>query len=290
MFPSILSSVSLSTLIRQDASLRALLKEMIRRPRFSRPELLAPAVSRRANLTGTAFDYLLRFELLRRYRGLPIEQGWWIARLALRHAPKPRLSKRFLDEAQEQVALYAQGYGDTLSLAQTCTVLAKFDLVYRAGWADPQWLVPDEEIAAELTELLALVPFEDMRPRQRLILNPSFGEASLWVGGADADLVVDGCLIDIKTVMDARLKLDELYQLVGYAALAGLGGLHVADSPATQRPVHAALSRAALYYARHGLLVSFELDELLEPGGLERVQGYLKREYAGSVIPVNMSR
>jgi hypothetical protein len=37
-------------------------------------------------------------------------------------------------------------------------------------------------------------------------LNPDFGFASKLVGGADADIVLDSTLIDIKTVKAATLK------------------------------------------------------------------------------------
>lgn len=272
--------MSLTQLIRTDAPLRALLKQVIRRPRWTAPTIKVAPVSARANLTGTAFDYLLRFELQRRFRAIPVEQGWWVAKLAAPHAPEKRRSAQFIKEAGEQVELYSRGHFDTAEMAKTCTVLAKFDFVYRAGWADPQWLAPDEGIAEELLELLEVVPFEAFRPKRQLTLNPSFGKASHWVGGADADVMVDGLLIDLKTVIKAELSLDELRQLVGYGVLARLGGIHVMDAPASQRKVSAQLEALGLYYARHGQLVTFDVDGLVTEGGWDLLENHVRTRFA----------
>ncbi|MFC3860651.1 hypothetical protein ACFOPQ_07735 [Deinococcus antarcticus] len=51
--------MSLTQVIRTDAPLRALLKQVIRKPQWTKPTVKVPPVSARANLTGTAFDYLL---------------------------------------------------------------------------------------------------------------------------------------------------------------------------------------------------------------------------------------
>lgn len=177
---------------------------------------------------------------------------------------------------------YSRGYFDTAEMARTCTVLAKFDFVYRAGWADPDWLVPDEVVADELLELLEVVPFEAFRPKRQLTMNPSFGEGSYWVGGADSDVMVDGLLIDLKTVTKAELSLDELRQLVGYGVLARLGGIHVMDSPASQQRVNAELESLGLYYARHGHLVTFDLDELVSEDGWEMLEDYFLTHLASA--------
>jgi len=57
---------------------------------------------------------------------------------------------------------------------------------------------------------------------RRAVLNPTFGRASHMVGGADADLWIDGYLLEIKCVR--RVSLDHIRQLVGYATLARLEG------------------------------------------------------------------
>lgn len=256
--------MSLTQLIRTDPALRDLLKAAIVKPRFTRPPLLVPPATKRNNLTGTAFDYLLRFEVSRRHPEVPVEEGWWVADLA-RPVPQPRKSSAFLKEAHQEVERFIRGESDIARIASLCTVLAKFDFVYRAGWQDPQWLRPVPEIAEELLALHAAVPFEHFVARERVVLNPTFAQGSALVGGADADLLLDTRLIDINTVQDASLSLDELRQLAGYAALAQLGVISVPDSPASERELGGQVTSVGLYYARHGTLVEYPVSELLRP-------------------------
>jgi len=61
---------------------------------------------------------------------------------------------------------------------------------------------------------------EALRGAQQAILNPEFGQASRLVGGADADLWIDGYLLDIKYVR--KVSRGHIRQLIGYAALARL--------------------------------------------------------------------
>lgn len=63
--------------------------------------------------------------------------------------------------------------------------------------------------------LVRAVPREMLVARQRATLNPTFGEASALVGGADADFVIDHTLVDIKTTKYPELKREIPHQLVG---------------------------------------------------------------------------
>ena len=116
-------------------------------------------------------------------------------------------------------------------LDRACVVLALYEEVYRAGmWptsplaslegdadvADLLRLVPDawvEDVAAVCGRVIDTVSFPSPR-----VLNPTFA-LSEAVGGADADLVLDRCLIDIKTTVNPRLDLQWLRQVLGYVLL-----------------------------------------------------------------------
>ena len=85
----------------------------------------------------------------------------------------------------------------------------------------------------------------------RTILNPTF-EGSPDVGGADADLILDGCLIDIKTTInptDLREWTRSLYQLIGYALL--------------DYEDQFGISEAGVYFARQGALLRWTLGDLM---------------------------
>jgi len=120
-------------------------------------------------------------------------------------------------------------------LARYCVVLAQFEQVYRRGRRMLQGTlltVPDPVDAT--SELLARVPqtwlddicalswgFYDFHREllsRTAVLNPNF-DGSRDVRGADADLIVEGCLIDIKTSTQPKVTGDMLYQLLGYVLL-----------------------------------------------------------------------
>ena len=82
-----------------------------------------------------------------------------------------------------------------------------------------------------------------------VFLNPTFGEASRLLGGADADLIVAHGLIDIKTVQRAVLGKSTLWQLLGYL---------LAD---TENVFN--IEEVGLYFSRHGVRVTWSVPEFL---------------------------
>ncbi len=106
----------------------------------------------------------------------------------------------------------------------------------------------------DLQQLVKLIPARDFKATDVCLLNPTFGEASRLVGGADADAVIDDTLIEIKTVMKCRLTREYLNQLAGYYCLyriAGVDGL-LADRP---------LRRFGVYFSRHGYFFTVPVTE-----------------------------
>ena len=81
------------------------------------------------------------------------------------------------------------------------------------------------------------------------VLNPTF-EGSIDVGGADADLIVDGILIDIKTTKRQLIDLDSVRQVLGYVLL-DYSDYHRIDS-------------VGLYLARQGVLVQWSLEDIIK--------------------------
>jgi hypothetical protein len=155
-----------------------------------------------------------------------------------------------------------------LRLARYCYVLGLYEEVYRIGAVWPTsylgGLAPDADARA----VLAVVPDASMRDIARIsraclpvlepyfdlphVLNPVFA-GSRYVGGADADLILDHGLVEIKTTVNPRLDQQWLLQLLGYVLLDwddeyeidGLGVL----------------------YARQSSLIRWRLDEVLRLAG-----------------------
>ena len=152
---------------------------------------------------------------------------------------------------------------DEQTLCRYCYVLALYEELFRAGLAinSPLYsLHPD----ATLGELLALpdplwiedlcalagVFFDGFAELTTVpaILNPKFA-GSRDIGGADADLIVDGCLIELKTTIRPQLRKELLYQLLGYVLL--------------DYDDEYEIDAAAVYLSRQATLVHWDLQVLL---------------------------
>ena len=130
--------------------------------------------------------------------------------------------KRRLTDAEER------------TLAPFCLVLAALEAVQRGGtraWPPPYF---GDTLPHSAADLLASVPDEWVEDAACLgtafsarypewqganaELNPEFA-GSADIDGADADLIADGCLWEIKTTKERGLRGILLYQLLGYLLL-----------------------------------------------------------------------
>lgn len=151
-------------------------------------------------------------------------------------------------------------------LARYCYVLTLFEQVFRAGrkvvfQGSPLMLPAPKQSVEALLAISPEVCVEDICQLSTLffdrfqhllsrpsVLNPTFA-GSLDVGGADADLVIDGCLIDIKTSVASKLTADYLYQLAGYLLLDYNDSLN--------------MNAAGIYMARQGMLFTWPIPDFL---------------------------
>lgn len=101
-------------------------------------------------------------------------------------------------------------------------------------------------------------------------LNPTFDLASELVEGADADVIIDDCLIDIKTTKYLRLKVADLHQVVGYYILCLLSGKSV------KRPL-GEIRRVGIYFSRHAFLHTLEIEKIIESAAMPQiVKGFIE--------------
>lgn len=234
---------------------------------------LVPPPPTNAPLIGTAFDYLFRFRIARRAR-ISHEPNDWIASLGLLYlehfAGKRRriyrLARDGFDAATNAVAMYRKRGRVTRALLRGALHLAHLDLCVRPGPSAlrEQFLTASyEEEIANLRALVAAIPEGCCEPEHTCLLNPTFGDASELVGGADADLIVDDLLVDIKTYRELRLTPEMLRQLVGYYVLLALSG------EASGRPfAFERIQRLGIYFSRHGYLLELSVDDVLPPDAL----------------------
>lgn len=148
-------------------------------------------------------------------------------------------------------------------IARYCFILALFEEVYRSDrYKDGPLFVPS--VKQSIDELLAIPEdawIDDLSQlslrfydtchdllSRAFVLNPTFS-GSRDVGGADADLIIDGCLLEIKTSKQAKIESSWLRQLAGYLLLDYNDEYHIQS--------------LGIYMARQGLLFSWPVDEFL---------------------------
>jgi hypothetical protein len=231
--------------------------------------------STRYTMVGTAFDYLLRFELQR--RAPHAVAGKWVAETACDilwretsggaggldamhdiadskdYLPPEEVGERaraIVEEARSALASYVKSRTPTpdrrTELATHAIRLAKLDQVVREYRLDPGFEEAAAEDVEDLLGLLEIVPFDSLVHRKTMLLNPHFGESSELVGGADADLIAGDLLVDFKVTKQGEMQAGHLDQLLGYYLLA--------RRHRRQDPSFPEIRRVALYFGRHGLL------------------------------------
>lgn len=268
------------------------------RPKLSRKITEPLRIEPRSNhymLVGTAFDYLLRFELQRRAPHAVAKK--WVAESALDsilgetyaivHGERDTATSaiwlravyetraiasgemdtggtdfeefawevdqracKIMEDAKAAVAAYvknrAPSPAEQAELAGHAIRLAQLDSVYRAGRLDPTFAEADPEDTQDLVDMLAIAPFNLLLHKKVMLLNPTFGESSGLVGGADADLITGDMLVDFKTTKRNEIEVGSLDQLLGYFLLAR--NQRGAD------PKFPKINKLGLYFCRHGYL------------------------------------
>lgn len=240
-----------------------------REQKFNWP-VLAPRLSSNPQLIGTAFDYVLRFHL-EKWSAPQRFDSDWIAAIGLAmldDSPLYRSARDCFEVARKRFLLFQNGAPCDEDLLVSSLHLAQLDWVYRehkkrAG-ASFNAEVAAEDVAdlQSCTALLhpALFKLEEGEKSSfPLLLNPTFGLASLLVGGADADFCIGHTLFEIKTVREAVLTPKMHYQLLGYCALHELGNLDEGEAESRRE-----LQEIAVYFSRHGKIARFRVQQLIE--------------------------
>jgi hypothetical protein len=158
-------------------------------------------------------------------------------------------------------------------LCQHCYGLALFEMVGRQPWEyeSPLYGLPSGASAEDMLALAGTWWVEDLcrlsslfyercaqLVRPDAVLNPIF-EGSIDIEGADADFIVDGLLINIKTTVSPKFDRQVLYQLLGYVLL----------DYSDRYAIHS----VGVYLARQGVLVQMPIDEFLASlSGLDALQ------------------
>lgn len=145
----------------------------------------------------------------------------------------------------------------TDALIKSSLSLAYLDPIYRAGRGHEYigTSVNDRD-AEDLRGLISIVEPGIFHSKDLCLLNPTFGIASMMVGGADADVVIDNTMIDVKTTKKLELKREYFDQLLGYYVLHQFGGIGELE-PKIE------ISKLGIYFSRHAYLHVFDLQDII---------------------------
>lgn len=188
-----------------------------------------------ARILGMAFDYMARFIIARE---LNYHKRKVLDDLVAANA----FRKPFLWEGHEKLLyIVKERYNNFLilaedfiferdiiylSLLQMSIFLAKLESIVRGSSLPSDFesiLIIENEIEQELIELCNVFykRFVEVliHPRAKVIYNPTFGIGSRVIGGADADIYIDGTLFDFKTTKVNGYRRADATQLIGYYVL-----------------------------------------------------------------------
>lgn len=247
------------------------------------PKLLVPPVGHKSySLVGTAFDYCLRFCVAAFNPGLVSDQVW-IAEIALKAIEEEErwlppgltfeLAVNGVFRARQLYREFLASRIFTRRLARAALFLGAIDRAYRTGPRTVETRYLKGPLRAETDDILRLVRL--LKPgwitaRMRAALNPSFGEASRLVGGADADLAIDDMLVEIKTTKYFQITPIIVYQLIGYRIL--LAACEPNGSTAQGMPV---ITHGAIYFPRYAKLVRLRYRDLIDRQDFLRLARWL---------------
>lgn len=272
---------------------RDFLTESFPTPKFKSNEIIkSEPQTTNYMIVGTAFDYLLRFQLEKEFGGKVFTSNW-VAETALKYFDDKRSGTIYSDgneledmDADELLELFEKKknadktlnkvihekfndckekhsefinseLADINKLIESTLFLARLDGVFRGGIRMKEYITLEPENTLDIDDLRQLLNSCDpnlFKPKEKLILNPTFGEGSRLVGGADADIIVDDTLIDIKVTKDLKLTRPYFNQLIGYYLLYLLGGID------EHKDVE--IRNLGIYFARHNYLWTVAVEEI----------------------------
>lgn len=265
---------------RNNQELRDKFKTEFLRPEFTlKTEIKAAPLTNNWGIVGTAFDYLMRFYLQHHNKNTFIQRDAWVAdnsykaltnrlftsdRVEIRigsHRDKifktKDLLKIIIDQYEQTKTNYLKFIENgqlTDDIIANTIFLAKLDTYSRTRIIDQSFDNHNSDDIRDLHSLISLVDKEKFTAKKKCYFNPTFGVGSMLVSGADADLIIDNTLIDIKASKHLRLDREHLNQILGYYILSLIGGVN--NNP-NDRPI----KNIGLYFARHGELWTLPLHQ-----------------------------
>jgi hypothetical protein len=221
-------------------------------------ELKVEPLTKNYGTVGSAFDYALRLYVARLNANI-VKDFPLVAEYGIKGNKK---RKAFIEEFLKKTAAFLNGQLTLGDLLPDCIILAKIEAIYRSGQD-----IPNSEIfsineldVTDIEKMLEIIDPAQWKAKKQCLLNPNFGQSSKDINGADADFIIDGSLIDIKTTKEFKFRREYFRQLAGYHLLN-----------IRENNMHGKFKSLGIYYARFGVLFTFPVSEMKAIGVEEKL-------------------
>lgn len=275
--------MSLTSFLKDNKDVRERFRREFQMPKLTvNKDLLAPPLTKRYCLIGTAFDYLLRFyikhlnpdaitkewiaeclfkdpfsPIFKDANNIEMAQGQGIISFTFTETDLTIKVKRIIEQAKKAYLEYLSSGKIIDELIESALLLAQLDYIYRSKVIDKNIGIIHKEDVTDLRNLISIIDSESFKAQGLCLLNPTFNEGSHLVGGADADLVIDDVIIDIKTTKKLELQRPHFDQLIGYYILYEISG--IGDFKPKPK-----IKKIAIYFSRYAHLYILNLEEIID--------------------------
>ena len=222
-------------------------------------EIKAPPLTNHFGMIGTAFDYLVRFYL--KYHNPKAKEHTWVAEISCKLTEvNPSVHKKAVKNLKFGKDTYSKFLKNGVlneDILKSAILLAQLDPIYRAGYVDENMGIVDKDDIQDLRNLISLVNIEDFKVDSYCLLNPTFNEGSMLVRGADADVVIDNQMIDIKTTKKLEISREMFNQIIGYYVLGKIGGIGKEQIDISN------INEIGFYFSRYGIKYMYNVEEII---------------------------
>lgn len=230
-----------------------------------------------STIVGTAFDYLARWTIAKNINGMKedsyskliAEHGLkYCEREAKRDKKYNSIQKKY-DDGIKNVERFVNESSNETDIIKIAIFFAKLENIWRSRI--PRFCIDIEkllEVEKEVfDDLVVLVEvfqtkFIDsgiVTPDSIVVYNPTFGDASYFCGGADADIYIyiDGTLYDFKCTKKERYVWKDVAQILGYYLLDCISKDHKDQENDLDKYE---IRRIAFYKARFGEIEYYDVS------------------------------
>lgn len=265
--------MSLSKFINQEN-----IKEIIRPhikllPKIAYKPLLVPSIGLYA-FEGTAFDYCLRFLIYKKFKEQVDRKVafCWIASIALKMLPLEQQNFwiPYVSRGKQLFEDFSLDRNVSIEQIAICSqYLANLDNAKRCYNNYNPNFKHNDKLTEELMNLMDIPDnVLEQFSSNNIYLNP-FMRSGKLVKGADADIITDNCIYEIKTVKRLEITEDYIHQLLGYYVLNRMDGLYEVKTKSV-------IDSIGVYFSRHKKLYKYDIDDIVN--NIDDLYSKLKKE------------